>query len=263
MNRKNDKTQGWEKVADWYNSLTGTEGHYYHKEIIIPKLISFLESRKTVKILDLASGQGVLERALHKEIDYCGVDISPSLIRQAQEKKKGKSHRFIVADAASPEFSLPEKNFDAVTVILALQDIKDPLTLFQNASGHLKNLGTMILVMNHPAFRIPRQSSWNIDEKNKIQSRDIRGYMSSFEIPISVRPGQGEHSEQVVYHHHSLSAYSGFLRKAGFFIEEIEEWVSNKQSTGSKAKMENRARKEFPLFLCCICRKIDTSILSA
>lgn len=256
MEKKNAKSAGWEKVADWYNTLTGAEGHYYHKEIIIPKVLEFLKTKKATKVLDLASGQGVLERALPKQVGYCGVDISASLIKQAQAAKKSATHDFLVADVASPDFSLKESDFDAVTVILALQDIKDPEILFINANKHLKENGTMIIVMNHPCFRIPRQSSWHIDEINKTQSRAIRGYMSSFEIPISVNPGQGKRSEQVVYHHHSLSTYSSFLAKAGFCIESIEEWVSNKQSSGAKAKMENRARQEFPLFLCCVCRKM-------
>ena len=37
---------------------------------------------------------------------------------------------------------------------------------------------------------------------------------------------------------------------AGFAVDGLEEWVSNKKSQpGKKAKAENRSRKEIPLFL--------------
>ena len=39
------------------------------------------------------------------------------------------------------------------------------------------------------------------------------------------------------------------LQQAGFVIQLIEEWGSDKSSVGSAARMENRSRQEFPLFL--------------
>ena len=261
MNKNQQKyKKGWENVADWYNSITGSEGHYYQKELILPKVLEKLKGIVANKVLDLACGQGVLQRYLPSSVEYCGVDISPKLIRQAQQGVNNKSHSFVVADAASPDLSLIKKDYDVVTIILATQDIEDVGTLFINASKHLKDFGSLIVVMNHPCYRIPRQSSWNIDDLNKVQSRNIKGYMTSFDIPINVNPSKGKSSEQVIYHHRSLSSYSNFLNKADFSINLIEEWVSNKQSTGSKAKMENRARKEFPLFLCLVCQKTRQSV---
>lgn len=250
------KNKGWEDVADWYNTLTGQSGHYYQKEIILPKVLAFLKSQKIRKVLDLGSGQGVLEKALPPEITYCGVDISPSLVKQALTCKKSSNHSFHVADVTDKNFSLPDKDYEAATILLSLQDMHDPKAVFRNTNHHLKKDSFMILVINHPAFRIPRQSSWHVDEANKMQSRNIRSYMSSSKIPISIHPGKGGSSAQVTYHHHSLTSYSRWLKEEGFIIQELEEWVSEKQSTGPKAKMENRARAEFPLFLCLICKKI-------
>lgn len=257
MRKKRTSNEGWERVADWYDKLTGDIGHYYHKEIIIPRVIHFLKEGKASKVLDLACGQGVLERALPEGIGYCGVDISKSLLQSATSQRKGKNHLFIAGDVSST-LMLDDKDFDACTVILALQDIKDLAGVFRNASRYLKKEGIMILVINHPCFRIPRQSLWAIDEENKMQSRQLKAYMSSLEVPISVNPGKGERSEEVVYYHHPISYYSRHLFESGFLIEQIEEWTSNKESTGSKARMENRARKEFPLFLCLVCQKIGS-----
>jgi hypothetical protein len=46
------------------------------------------------------------------------------------------------------------------------------------------------------------------------------------------------------------------LTDNGLIIETIEEWVSNKKSTGAKALMEDKARKEIPLFLTLVAKKI-------
>ena len=50
-------------------------------------------------------------------------------------------------------------------------------------------------------------------------------------------------------YHNSLSAYSKMLKDAGFIIDLIEEWASDRESEGSAARMENRSRSEIPLFL--------------
>jgi len=56
--------------------------------------------------------------------------------------------------------------------------------------------------------------------------------------------------------HYPLSKYSHDLAKNGFVIELIDEWTSDKKSTGSKAKMEDRARREIPMFMAILAKKI-------
>ena len=74
------------------------------------------------------------------------------------------------------------------------------------------------------------------------------------DIPVSMHPGM-KNSPVTWSFHHSLQDYSNMLFDAGFCIEKLEEWSSDKESEGKKAKMENRARNEFPLFLCIIAKK--------
>src|SRR5262249_49920639 len=111
-------------------------------------------------------------------------------------------------------------------------------------------------VLNHPCFRIPRQSSWQVDSEKKIQYRRLDRYLSPMQIPINAHPSKGERSATTLSFHHPLSAYSQWLRDAGFVISCMEEWCSDKVSTGSAAKMENRSRAEFPLFLTLLSQKI-------
>ena len=139
-------------------------------------------------------------------------------------------------------------------MILSLQNINNPVAVLANTSAVLAPKGKLIIVLNHPCFRIPRQTSWGIDSAKKLQYRRIDRYFSPLRIPIDVHPGKPSH--KVVWdYHYSLSDYFQFLHQSGFTIELLEEWMSDKQSVGPTAKMENFARKEFPLFLTIVAIK--------
>jgi SAM-dependent methyltransferase len=241
----------WENVAQWYDKIVGEKGQYYHKEVILPGLKRLLHNPTSV--LDLGCGQGILARCLDKSVSYLGIDLSTSLITAAKKYVTDKNKSFFVHDLTK-EISLKNHDFSHACCVLALQNIADPNALFQTAAKHLTNKGKLILVMNHPCFRIPRQSSWGIDEKKKCQYRRIDGYFSPMQIPIQARPGS-DPTEKTISFHFPLSYYINALHKNGFVIVGMEEWISNKKSSGTKARMENRSREEFPLFLVIVGQK--------
>lgn len=244
----------WESVGNWYDKIVGDAGHYYHQQIILPGVLRLLNFNKTkpARVLDLACGQGILSRKLPKETTYVGVDASPTLIKAAAKYTSSKKHTFITQDVTK-SLDLP-KDFTHAAIILALQNIANPLAVFQNFNLHLVKNGKLVIVLNHPCFRIPRQSSWQIDEKKKTQYRRIDRYYTPLEIPIQAHPSQKDSTATMTFHH-PLSSYTLWLKEAGFVIEHMEEWLSDKMSTGKNAKMENRARKEFPLFLTLVAQK--------
>ena len=149
-----------------------------------------------------------------------------------------------------------KKTFQFCTIILAIQNLESPLGALKNAFEHLDHGGKLLIVMNHPCFRIPRQSSWGFDMEKKVQYRRIDKYFSSFEVPISSHPSKGSASQETVSFHHPLSQWALWLKEAGFVIEGIEEWCSDKKSEGGRAKMEDIGRKEFPLFMTFIAKKL-------
>lgn len=230
-----------------YDKTVGSEGHYYHQQIILPKTLELLALNKanSLSLLDLGCGQGILARHLPKKVEYVGVDNSPALLRAARKYSK---HSFILGDLTQP-LSLEKKDFSHAVILLALQNIEDPFSVLSNAAAHLRSGGKLLIVLNHPCFRIPRQSSWGTDAQKKIQYRRIDRYFSPLQIPIQMRPSQKELSEETWSYHYPLAAYSGWIKKAGFLIEQLDEWCSDKKSMGKMAAMEDRARKEFPLFL--------------
>jgi ubiquinone/menaquinone biosynthesis C-methylase UbiE len=244
----------WEKSSNWYKKIVGDQGHYFHQTIIFPKIKQLINFDNIKSILDLACGQGIFERQIDSSCEYIGVDISKSLIEEAKSKSQNKKHVYLVSDV-SKKLPLTENYFDLVTIILALQNIKSINGVINNAYKHLKIGGRFLIILNHPAFRIPRQSSWGVDLKNKIQYRRIDKYMSSLEIPILTNPGKFQKSEVTWSFHSSLSKFSQILFDNNFLIEKIEEWVSNKKSTGPMAKMEDISRSEIPMFMAILAIK--------
>ncbi|MBN2479837.1 MAG: class I SAM-dependent methyltransferase [Parachlamydiales bacterium] len=239
--------KGYNHISNWYDGIVKDKGHYYHVNIIIPKVLKLLENKKS--ILDLACGQGVLQRYIGKNVEYLGIDISKNMIQKAGSYNRNKNHHFLSKDLCEL-IKLEKKDYQSACIILSLQDISNPLNILKNAYNHLEKNGQLIIVMNHPCFRIPRQSFWQIDERKKIQYRRIDRYMSSMKIPFLVNPSKNEYSKTIFSNHFSLSTFSNYLFETNFYIEKIEEWTSDKKSTGSKAKMENISRDEFPLFMC-------------
>ena len=249
----------WEPVSHWYSDLVGSKGHYYHREIVLPNLLKSIHLKKKSSLVDLACGQGVLSRAIPPIDQYLGIDGSSSLIKYAKQHNSNPKHSFQCSDLMK-KLSISQQ-FSHATLILALQNMKNPEKLIANASSLLKPQGRFFIVLNHPCFRIPRQSRWQEDLAMKVQFRRLDRYSSPLKIPIHMHPSQGKQSTVTYSFHFPLETYVHMLVKHKLVVCDIQEWYSNKKSQGSKAKMENRARQEFPLFLMITAIKISDNFL--
>jgi ubiquinone/menaquinone biosynthesis C-methylase UbiE len=254
QNRRHKRPNtSWEKVSKWYGSSTKSGGHYFHQHVILKRAAAMLGLSPTSRILDLGCGAGVLANIIPKEAGYTGVDSSHSLIKTAKQSDKNTKHIYIVADATD-RLSIPN-NFTHAVFMLSLQNMKDQQGALAEACMHMETGGKLLLILNHPVFRIPRQTSWGTDDANKMQYRRINRYLSPLEIPITMHPGK-QNSAVTWSYHYPISSYAAFLKKAGFVIEDMQEWVSDKESVGKAARAENLARSEFPMFLAIAARKI-------
>jgi ubiquinone/menaquinone biosynthesis C-methylase UbiE len=243
--------KNWDSSEKWYTSCVGEKGHYYHQSVVLPKSLKLLGKKGS--FLDLGCGQGVLSRHIDESAEYCGIDLSSDLIASA--RKMSPNREFHIANAEE-DLPIEKTDFDKACFILSLQNMENGNKAIANAAKHLKKQGKLLIVLNHPCFRIPRQSSWGVDEKMHLQYRRINVYMSRQEIPIQTNPGQREKSATTYSYHHSLSDYFSWLQEGGFVVNLLEEWISDKKSQGAKAKMEDRARREFPLFLTILATKL-------
>jgi SAM-dependent methyltransferase len=243
----------WEKSAGWYDGIIGAQGSEIYQRVVIPGALGLLKPARGEAVLDLGCGQGVFARSLAaKGCAVTGLDAAPSLIRKAREYPSREPIHYLARDAAHLHGLGP---FDAVSAILALQNMPHPDQVCHAAAAALRPGGRMLWVMNHPCFRIPRQTSWGWDEEKKIQYRRLDVYASKLSIPILMHPGK-HGSESTTSFHHSLTDLMGFGLRAGFLLAGLEEWVSEKQSEpGPRSRAENRARREFPLFLALLWHK--------
>lgn len=250
--KNNRKDTSWNKEGRWYGELVGEKGHFFHQSIVIPNSLKMLHINKESSLLDVACGQGVFARAIPNTVRYVGVDLAKTLINEARKIDHNKLHKYVLADVTE---SIPvEDKFENASLILALQNIKEPEKTFSLINQRLEKGGKLLIVLNHPCFRIPRQSSWEVDKSSKMQYRRVNRYMSPLEIPINMHPGK-DNSSFTWSFHRPIEDYSGMLYRNGFLIEKIEEWTSHKKSEGKAANMENRARDEFPMFMAILAVK--------
>lgn len=248
------KDTSWEESSNWYHDLVGKEGHYYHEHLIFPHLLKLLKTQKTnLSMLDLGCGQGAFSLRLSEQFTYDGVDLSQTLLKMAKKNTRLPNRAFHHYDICQP-FDLG-KTFTHATMILSFQNIADPRAALHNVKKHLKQGGTLVIVLNHPCFRIPRQSSWCVDEEKKIQYRRIDTYMSPKTIPIDMHPSKDREVNTLSFHY-PLSTIFAMLQETGFTVCNLSELCSDKISVGKNAKMENRARDEFPLFLTLVAKSL-------
>lgn len=243
----------WEKSADWYDRLIGERGSELYRTVVIPAAIGLLKPLSGERALDLGCGQGVFSRALADQgCTVTGIDASRTLVAKARSYPSRNPIRYLDRDAADLRGLGP---FDLVSAILCIQNIEHLAAVCRSCSDALAPGGRMIWVLNHPCFRIPRQSSWGFEDERKIQYRRTDAYASPLSIPIVMHPGKHD-SESTVSFHRSLADLSAPAFAAGFALAGLAELFSDKQSQpGPRARAENRARKEFPLFVALLWRK--------
>ncbi len=256
-NLKPTPDTSWGKVADWYNKHLEHGDDTYHSKVIFPNVERILGDVTSVKILDMACGQGIFSEKLRdKGAFVTGVDLGKELIKIAEEKsktiKEKGSHKVVYHVASADDlFMLKDNSFDIVVCILALQNIENLQKTVTEASRVLTSSGKFVLVLNHPSFRNPRKTMWGFNEEDDTQYRRVDEYMSESHIKIDMTPGSAQDKKFTTSFHRPLQVYVKALSKSGFAITRLEEWVSHKESErGPKKRAEDKARKEIPMFMC-------------
>ena len=253
------KETSWDKVADWYDELLEESPDSFQAKVILPNLLRILnikaqkseQGESLLKIIDIACGQGYFSRALASAgAKVTGADISSELIAKAKERSP-KEISFHVASADKLNFA-QNNSFDATLIILSLQNMENISGVFSESARVLKPKGKLVIVLNHPAFRIPQRSSWEWDSQKGKQYRRIESYLKEYKIEIDMNPGEKDKTkkQKTLSFHRPLQSYIQALHKAGLAVTSLEEWVSHKKSQkGPRSAEEDRIRKEIPMFL--------------
>ncbi|MBA3551135.1 methyltransferase domain-containing protein, partial [Patescibacteria group bacterium] len=232
----------WGSVAEWYAKHLEDKDSY-HSQVVLPNILRVLDIQKGQQVLDLACGTGFFSEAFHAAgAQVIGVDIGKELIDTAREHTS-KDITFIVSKAHELK-DIKNKSIDKIAIILAIQNIKEVKDVFVEARRVLKQGCSLVVVMNHPMFRIPGGSSWEWSQDKEYRRIDY--YLSEKSSEIIMHPGR-DIREVTVSFHRPLQYYVKLARNAGFNIIRIEEWISHKSSEkGPRQKEEDRLRKEIP-----------------
>jgi ubiquinone/menaquinone biosynthesis C-methylase UbiE len=266
--RKVPKNTSWESVAGWYDKLLEGEGTY-QKELILPNLVRLMGLKRGDEVLDLACGQGFFAREFAaRGAVVTGVDASKALIAIARRNAvasdgaAGAGTKSVASGVMTfrdaPADALPfikNGSVNKTAIVLALQNIENVAGVLRECARVMKSGGELYVVLNHPAFRVPKASGWGWDEKEKVQYRRIDRYLSELKVPIQMHPGDAPKQHTLTFHR-PLQFYFKAFNKAGFSVAMMEEWNSHKKSQeGPRSAAEDLARKEIPLFLCLVAIK--------
>lgn len=245
---------GWGGVANWYHDTVEEKGSY-QRDLILPNLLRLMDVKSGETILDLACGEGFFSRRFNRlGAKVIASDISKELIEIAKKDKDAQGVQFEVAPADKIPF-VADGSIDKAVIVLALQNIENVPGVFAEVARTLKPSGRLYFVLNHPAFRIPKASSWGW-QGSEVQYRRVDRYLSETREKIVMHPGE-KPDEVTVSFHRPLQYFIKALKKNGFGVIGMEEWISDRKSQpGPRAEAENRARVEIPMFMFVEAKKI-------
>jgi len=256
----------WGAVAEWFDVLLEEKKHDHYRDVILPGALRLLDLGGAKRVLDVASGQGMLCRALaERGIESVGVEAAPRLVELADERSRGfdPRPRFELGDARELG-RMQLGDFDRIACIMALTNIEPIQPVIAACQSKLRPGGAFVCVIAHPAFRIPKRSRWEWSRDAAgahRQSRVVDAYLSSVRVPIVANPGEvaaGARPLETWTFHRPLEFYVRSLAQAGLYVDAIEEWISQRESdSGPRAPEENRARREIPLFMAIRARKLE------
>lgn len=259
QNKSQNKTTSWSGVTEWYDDYLKDEDNYQHK-VILPNLLRLLnidDDAKKTNLLDLGCGQGFfIEKIIdkHPKVNIEGIDLAEKLLKIAQQKfSQNKNINLVHTDAVNLSH-IKNESIDKIYSVLALQNMADVDSVIGEVKRVLKPGGRCLFVVNHPSFRIPKESDWKFDNNINKQGRIVFNYMTDKKYIIDLNPGRkaaGEKTEETISFHHPLQYFSKIFNKHNMAISRIEEWISHKKSEeGGRQKAEDDARKEIPMFMC-------------
>ena len=139
-----------ELSKEWFNKQapvydeTNTILYSKYGKISCENIFEFLKDKEYTKLLDIGCGTGYLIDMLAKvhDAEYTGVDLSPEMIKQANNKKI-KNAKFV--EGRSDEIPFDDNTFDIITCSQSFHHYPDTDKAMQEAKRVLKPGGLYIL----------------------------------------------------------------------------------------------------------------------
>ena len=211
----NEVARAWNSWTDKYVSLTGTQGDFYDKHMIIPSMLRLLGDVAGAAVLDLGCGTGVFARELARRgATVIGVDLTESMLAKAigLEKAEPLGIDYRQGDAGDvSEFG--DVSFDVVTCNMALMNVRNYTGAIEHAYRVLKPGGRFAVSIMHPCFHMP-SSGWEKDAEPTPGSPTGRHWKIDRYF---------DRCEMDGYAHRTLGDYLRAVLSAGFRIVGVDE----------------------------------------
>lgn len=221
----------WETNAAFWDERMG-EGNSFQLLLVGPATERLLDLREGERILEVASGNGVMARRLAElGARMVATDVSPTFIERARARStsSGDAIDYRVVDATSEEAlrALGAGSFDAIVCNMALMDMAQIEPLMRAARTLLRpgDGARFVFSVQHPCFnsgdvRFVMEEDDLGGELHVTRSVKISGYLKP-----EARLGLGMIGQPQAhyYFHRSLSALLGAAFAAGFVLDALEE----------------------------------------
>lgn len=226
-------------IADW-NRIAATYAEGVQEGPGFPYIhdlmLELLGDVTGLRVLDVGCGQGWLSgRLLESGADVTGVDGSAELLRRARHQYSGVS--FLEMDLAEGLTDLRDSRFDIVVSHLALMDVPELQTLFNDVARTIQPDGRFVYCILHPAF-------WNqkshLDEESGEWHKRVGGYLDHEVWRVETFGGHN-------HYHRSISYYTEALRTAGMVVSRLLE--PRHLPGGRHAEIPSDFISKFPLYL--------------
>ena len=136
--------------------------------------------REGSRVLDVACGTGVLmPDYLSRGAEVTGIDISPEMIKLAEQKYAGTGVRFICGDVEAADVG---QDFDAIVVYNAFPHFPDPAGLIRRLSGLLRPGGRLSIAhgMSRAALDAHHSGSAHAVSMRLLPEEEVRALMAPY-----------------------------------------------------------------------------------
>lgn len=219
----------YDKLATYYDELLGDEAAYQ-------EWLRYIEQFPAKKVLEIASGSGVLAQLLEKKgYEVVASDLSSAMREVA--RKNGFCGRYEIINMI--DFSLNEK-FDLILCVCDSLNYLQPeelLPFFTNVRKHLKPDGHFIFDM-HATFRLQEFQEEYIEEGELSDGSGYQwtiladNYRHSLMETFVFFTDEGIFQENHYQYVFDVATMNAVCKKAGIAVEWIENFIPEEKVLG-------------------------------